>query len=38
MTKKVTELLEALNKKHEGKQVLIFTSKGLEELFDAYYL
>lgn len=35
---KSIELLEALHKKNKGKQVLIFTDKEFESLFNDYYL
>lgn len=36
--KKDIELLEAIHKKNEGQQVLIFTDKEFESLFNDYYL
>lgn len=35
---KSIELLEALHKKNKSKQVLIFTDKEFESLFNDYYL
>ncbi len=38
MTTKGIKLLEAIHKKNEGKQVLIFIDKEFEALFNDYYL
>lgn len=38
MTTKDIKLLEAIHKKNEGKQILIFTDKEFEALFNNYYL
>lgn len=38
MTTKGIKLLEAIHKKNKGKQVLIFTDKEFEALFNDYYL
>lgn len=38
MTAKNIKLLKAIHKKNEGKQVLIFTDKEFEALFNDYYL
>lgn len=38
MSTKDIKLLEAIHKKNEGKQVLIFTDKEFEALFNDYYL
>lgn len=38
MTAKNIKLLEAIHKKNERKQVLIFTDKEFEALFNDYYL
>lgn len=35
---KAEELLEAIHKKNKGKQVLLFTEKEFEALFNDYYL